>query len=56
MIECPECENSIEVDEVENLEDCGDCVIGTTAMCCPQCGAMFTVRLTFNWDGAYEID
>lgn len=56
MIECPECETSIEIDEFDDLEDCGNYVSASTLVCCPCCDNTFTVRTTYNWTGEFEID
>ena len=56
MGECPFCGASFDVDEFDELEDCGDYVVGTSYTTCPTCGASLHVRGHFHWDGCLEVD
>lgn len=55
MGECPFCDASFDVDAFGELEDCGDYVVGTASITCPECGKSFRVYAHFDWDGELEI-
>lgn len=56
MGECPFCGASFDADGFDELEDCGDYVVGTASITCPECGKSFRVYAHFDWDGELEID
>ena len=55
MNECPFCGAEFEVGEFDELEDCGDHVVGTASITCHECGEHFSVRGYFHWDGEVEV-
>ena len=56
MGECPFCGASFDMDAFDDLEDCGDYVVATASITCPECDKSFCVRARFDWDRELEID